>query len=171
MRLLRAIRENPRTVLGVAVAVLISWIVADLSKAKGPLPPPNSALRGAELPELVQPIPAQALMPTAHGTLAVSVAVLPKLRPGMTRVEVEDLLGPPTADRVEPVTIANGRMRYRTTYELDDLDPPMTIRPIQFGARILPPPPRHPRSLVALEFDASQPGHPLVEVLYPDPLF
>lgn len=169
MRLLRAIRENPVIVLGVAIAVLIGWIAIDLSK--GPLALlPHSALQAAESAELVQPIPAQALLPGAHGTPAVSVAMLPQLRPGMTRAEVEDLLGPPTADRVEPVTFQNGRVRYRTTYELDDSGVPMTIRPIQFRARILPAP-RAPRSLVALEFDASLPGHPLVEVLDPDPLF
>jgi len=170
MRLLRSIRENPIVVLGVAIAVLIAWIAVDSSK--GPLAlPSHSALQAAESVELAQPIPAQTLLPTAPGFPAVSVAMLPKLKPGMTRVEVEDLLGPPNADRVEPVTITNGRMCYRTTYELDDLGTPMTVRPIQFGARILPPPPRQPRSLVALEFDASQPGHPLIEVLYPDPLF
>jgi hypothetical protein len=168
MRLLRPIRENPLIVLGVAVVVLIAWIAIDLSK--GPLAPAHTSLGQTDFVELALPLPPQALMLPAPGAAPVSVAVLPKLRPGMTRAEVEDLLGPPTADRVEPVTIQNGRMRYRTTYELDDPGVPMTVRPIQFRARILPSP-RAPRSLVALEFDASQPGHPLIEVLDPDPLF
>jgi hypothetical protein len=47
----------------------------------------------------------------------------------------------------------------------------MTIRPFLSRSRVLPPPSEPGSVVIALEFDASRPGHPLVEVLYPDPLF
>ena len=89
----------------------------------------------------------------------------------MTRVEIEELIGPPSVDHVQAVTISDGQMRYRTAYEIDDLGPPMTVRPFASHRRSRTPAPQTPRSMIALEFDASQPGHPLIEIVYPDPLF
>jgi hypothetical protein len=92
----------------------------------------------------------------------------------MSRIEVEGLIGPPTADQVLPLMVADGRVTYQTAYPVDlDPTPLRTIRP--FGRR-LPPvtalDDEDPRAnLIALEFDASLPGHPLVTVHYLDPLF
>jgi hypothetical protein len=90
----------------------------------------------------------------------------------MKRVEVESFLGPPTPDRIQPVTMHDGRMTYSTAYELalSDIGPPMTIRPIRPQPRIATGA-NAARSLIAFVFDAAEPGHPLVDILYPDPLF
>jgi hypothetical protein len=68
--------------------------------------------------------------------------VLAKLKPGMLRVDVESILGPPTA--VDSIVSGTGRLSYRATFNRDRLRPP------------LPP--------LVLEFDATQPGHPLLVV-------
>ena len=174
MRVLRKIRENPVFVLFIALSALITWVAIDLIKPPAPreavmAPGQNEAdVTQQRYSAMTDEGPTQGVVP---GNPAVSVSLLPRLRPGMTRVEVEGLLGPPTADRVQPVTLADGRLRYRTTYELDDLGAPMTVRPIRPRRPLPLPPSTEPRSQIALEFDASQPGHPLVEILYPDPLF
>lgn len=66
--------------------------------------------------------------------------ILAKLQPGMLRVDVEAILGPPSS--VESVRSANGKLIYRATFTRDRARPP------------LPP--------LILEFDASQTGHPLL---------
>jgi hypothetical protein len=181
MRLLRYTRENPVALLSVAVAALVVWAAVDLGTApprKKPtrlaesdyleIPLPKAAVAAAVADDLTAPAATQAITP---GQTVVSAAALPKLRPGMTRAEVESLIGAPASDAVHPVTVEGGRATYRTAYELDDLGPPMTIRPIHSRSRI-PPPPREPGSVViALEFDATRAGHPLVDIVYPDPLF
>jgi hypothetical protein len=68
--------------------------------------------------------------------------VLSKLKPGMLRGDVESILGPPSA--VDSIINGNGRLSYRATFNRDRLRPP------------LPP--------IVLEFDATQPGHPLLIV-------
>ena len=169
MRVLRRIRNHPVAVLCVAAAGLGAWVAADLLGLRDTPrnPPPLRALPKppvALLAEREAPAPPAV---AARG-LPVPVEVLPRLKPGMTRVEVEGLLGSP--DRVCPVSADDGRLTYRTAYELADPELPMTIRPILIRPRLAPRP-GDPKSLVALEYDASRPGHPLVEVFYPDPLF
>lgn len=66
--------------------------------------------------------------------------ILSRLKPGMLRVDVEALLGPPSS--VESVHSANGKLIYRATFTRDRVRPP------------LPP--------LLLEFDATQTGHPLL---------
>jgi hypothetical protein len=169
MRLLRRIRNNPILILCVAVAGLGAWVALDSIGPGNPGQPDNPpVLHPRRLP--VPMSDTVSGLPGAARSQLVSVNVLPKLRPGMTRVEVEGLIGPPTAEQIRPVMVADGRLTYRTTYELADPDPVMTVRPIQPRPRI-PSQPGEPRSIIALEYDASRPGHPLLEVLYPDPLF
>ena len=103
--------------------------------------------------------------------MPVTVGMLPKLKPGMTRIEVEQLLGPPAADQLQPVTQTNGSPTYCTAYELIDSEIPMTIRPIQPKTARIPDRSAETKTHVTLEYDASKPGHPLIEVHYPDPLF
>ena len=180
MRVLRWIRSYPEAVLAVAVAALAVWVVADWSspgnspRAGGParvLPDRDGGVASATLFEPPPARPMAAADGPGHEQPApVPVSVLPKLKAGMTRSQVEELLGLPAPDQVQPVTLGDGRLTYRTAYELAELDLPPTVRPIQPRPRV-PAPPRDPSSVVALEFDASRPGHPLVQVLYPDPLF
>jgi hypothetical protein len=177
MRPLKIIQENPITVLSVAVLALIGWVAVDLAKTG---PKKQTAELSAPVDEMeFQERSAEAAIvieddgPMALSTenSVVSSAVLPRVKTGMKRVEVERFLGPPTPDQIHPVTLNNGRMTYSTAYELDDIGPPMTIRPIHTRVRKFPQPPRQPRSLIAFVFDATVPGHPLVDILYADPLF
>ena len=177
MRPLKTIQENPITVLSVAVLALIGWVAVDLAKT-GPkkqtaeLSAPGDEVefqeRFAESAIVIEEDTPVSLMPE---NAVVSSTVLPRVKAGMKRVEVERFLGPPTPDQIHPVAINNGHMTYSTAYELDDIGPPMTIRPINSRMRKFPQPPRQPRSLIAFVFDATVPGHPLVDILYADPLF
>lgn len=83
----------------------------------------------------------------------VTADLLPRLQPGMARVEVEELIGAPPAQFVFPVTNVDGRFIYRASY-LANLDPMPTSTP---RGPI-------PRSTISLDFDASRTGHPLVKV-------
>jgi hypothetical protein len=172
MQVLRYIRENPVVLLCVLLTGMIAWVAVDLAR---PAPKksrlPDSAF--ADLPEQTNEpdaIRAEVRRPI-RGQVPVSVEVLPMLKRGMTRVEVESLIGAPAADHVHPVTASEGRMTYRIAYEFDDIGPPSTIRPAVVPSRFLPARTSEPGTMIALEFDATRPGHPLVEVLYPDPLF
>jgi hypothetical protein len=185
MRPIKFIRENPITVMSVAVLALIGWVAVDLAKTgpkKQTAELSTSADDESSNPGDDFPLPRHfakpaidlsddAPMALAPENSVVSSAILPRVKPGMTRVEVERFLGPPTPDQIHPVTLNNGRMTYSTAYELDDIGPPMTIRPIHSRVRKFPQPPRQPRSLIAFVFDATAQGHPLVDILYADPLF
>src|SRR5262245_13790094 len=130
MRPLRRIRDNPIVLLAVAVVALVAWIVIDqVTPARRPKPVDQADLQvvaeyGAAHPVhlgMVAPEPAAGANPSS-----ISIAVLPKLKPGMSRVEIERLIGPPTAERIHPVTAADGRLTYRTAYNLAEPDLPMT---------------------------------------------
>jgi len=169
MRALRYIRDNPVLVLTIAVAGLIAWVTADLLKSNERKPVIVETAGAPPLRNLPRPIAALSLEdPEVLHSPPVPVTVLPKLRLGMTRLEVEAIIGPPIPDRIQPVTVYNGRLTYMTGYELADPSPPMTIRPITPTSR---QPRIEPQTFVALEYDATRPGHPLLAVLYPDPLF
>jgi hypothetical protein len=86
----------------------------------------------------------------------------------MTRVEVERLIGPPDPDQIQAVTETNGRLTYCTAYELEESKVPMTIRPIQPKSAHAPKNTVESKPQLTLVFDATKPGHPLIEVLYPD---
>lgn len=175
MRLLRTVRQNPIAILYLAVIGMITWVAVDLAE-------PGKPRKEAAVPQLAEVeagpslvFPAvvaaldrpliRKLPPPPHALLA---DLLPKLRPGMSRAEVEILIGAPASDRV---TAVDDRLTYRTAYELAETETPMTIRPIRPGARVPAPTLAADPALVALEFDASRPGHPLLEILFLDPLF
>jgi hypothetical protein len=168
MRALDPVRKNPVAALCVVVAGVVGWVAAtvahnpvDPQRHGPPVPPEQISTSAVELP-LPPPLP------TAR---AVPADLLPKIKPGMTRVEVEVVLGPPTSESLHPAFLAdNGRLTYRMAYDIAEPDAPATVRPIGRPARVLPRP-VEPRTQVALEFDASQPGHPLVNIFYLDPLF
>jgi hypothetical protein len=168
MRLSQWLRDNPGVIVACLITGLGVWVLSGTARRE----------REVAGPIVYVPVPIPEATPAAHETDPVSIArpvpvgVLPQLRVGMSRIEVEGLIGPPPADQVLPIAVVDGRATYQTAYPVDlDPAPVMTVRP--FGRR-LPPPPRpapSPTNLVSLEFDASLPGHPLVNVHYLDPLF
>jgi hypothetical protein len=170
MQALQRIRNNPIVVLGVLIVALFVWITMDLLSP--PSPPQVAISRGdgtVKKKAKFVPVPSEDI-PPVHST-PVELGMLPKLKPGMTRTEVEQLIGPPEPDQIQPVTQTNGSLTYCTAYELVGSQPLMTIRPIQPKASRIPNKPAEPKSHVTLEYDASKPGHPLIEVHFSDPLF
>lgn len=163
---MRFIRNNPLLLLAIAALGFAVWVVSDLLSPPNTSPPPPPMASGAER---VAALPMQD-WPT--GPSVVTPDLVPQLKPGMSRSEIEALIGPPPADMVSPVVEADGRFTYRVGY-LANLDPhPVRSAPVVVGRRLLPAPPAAvPKSLLALEFDASKPGHPLVSIQYPDPLY
>jgi hypothetical protein len=172
MRLLRFVRRHPIAVLSVIALAFVVWVWRDAFRGP-PVVAPVAQVDGEEGPFLPPPkLPVKKrftngdhVPPAPHGT----VQVFSKLKPGMTRTEVEDLVGTPASKDIHPATIIDGRVTYHTTYEAD-LGPPPTVRPIRLPR---PHPTEHDAKplVVVLEFDATKPGHPLIDVHYPDPLF
>jgi hypothetical protein len=75
---------------------------------------------------------------------------IPKLRTGLTRAEVEGIIGTPAPTNIHPAIVSATRGTYFMCYEVE-LEP---------DAAELPAQPK-PRTLVTLEFDAHKHGHPL----------
>ncbi|AMV30451.1 hypothetical protein VT84_39020 [Gemmata sp. SH-PL17] len=165
MRPLQFLKRHPITALGALVLVFVVWIGLDLRK------PNSESTEAAPFPVgtafLTKRFPAPPEFEYAKPSPQGTAQVLPKLKPGMTRIEVEGLVGAPVSSDVHPAMVAGGRITYHTAYEAD-LEPLSTVRPIRHTKVIGPAP---PRTLITLEFDATKPGHPLVEIHYPDPLF
>jgi hypothetical protein len=165
MSALNAIRNHPLHLALALVLAFGAWVAYDVSAGlrrsnQARLdPPPVDAPSVVEL----QPPPffdntngvAQARDGARPGV--VTADLIPKLQLGMARVAVEELIGQPPAGLVHPVTMVDGKFIYRASY-LANLDsgPPMSAPA--------------PRSIIALEFDAGRPGHPLLKVHVPDPM-
>jgi hypothetical protein len=170
------IKENPVAALGIAVLALIAWVAVDL--ANPPHPKKLSTESQPTVNELPLPGPPSSVVVADDGLewslplvrTTISTVVLPSVKPGMKRHEVEGFLGIPKVDQIQPMTRANGRTTYSTAYEFDDIGPPSTIRPIQPLPRAQTQP-QPPRLTIAFVFDATKPGHPLIDILFPDPLF
>jgi hypothetical protein len=133
-------------------------VPSDLSPAELlPLPkPPVAVMADMGNPDVA----------TASPGLATGI---PKLKPGMTRREVEGLLGPPPAEHVQPVVVREGRLTYHTAYQLTEPDIPATIQVIPWLGRPSTTP--RPGFLLTLEYDATRAGHPLLGIGYVDPMF
>jgi hypothetical protein len=172
MKLLHRVGWYITVTLGVVAVAFVVWRFAlrdGQPRLASPFqaPPPLSTATfrtDADVP--------QRLTPEEDGEKAKhdrrdTAQLLPKLKPGMTRTEVEGLIGAPAPADLHPAAVAQGKVTYSTTYEAD-LGPPPTVRPI--GA-LRPSPNPKGRAVVRLEFDATKPGHPLLEIHYPDPLF
>ena len=108
-------------ILAIATAIVVIRLSSDRAEQRPPAPPavPPSSSRESTMK---------------------AEDVLAKLKPGMLRVDVESMLGPPTS--VDSIMTLNGRLSYRATFNRNQLRPP------------LPP--------LVLEFDATQSGHPLL---------
>jgi hypothetical protein len=154
MQVFRVLENHPAAVLAAAAVGFAAWVAAN---------PPQSRARPVPQVEVVSVPDKAALMPPPPANGSCTPLTLAMLRPGMPRVEVEGLLGAPPADLVMPFD--PGSATYLTGY-------PALFGPIPvavFERRVLPSP--TPDTRVAVEFDATRPGHPLVRVHYPDPLF
>jgi hypothetical protein len=172
--MLKFIRENPVVLLGGGLVALVIWVAADLVNA--PRPKGRTAESLAPADELPLPgAPTDFLVADSRQTFSVRTTVptevLPHVKRGMNRHEVEGFLGRPAPGQIQPIISDNGRMTYSTAYEFDDMGPPMTIRPIQPRPRTHAEPPPGGRLTIAFVFDAARPGHPLIDIIYPDPLF
>jgi hypothetical protein len=168
MTLSRWLRNNPAVIAASLITAFGVWIASDAAR-RDRRPAGPTLVSAPALASDVAAIVAEADPAVAR---PVRVGVLPHLKPGMSRVEVEGLIGRPTPHQVLPVTVVDGRATYQTAYPVDlEPDLVMTVRP--FGRRLPRPPSDEepPASLIALEFDASVPGHPLVSIHFLDPLF
>jgi hypothetical protein len=165
MRLLRFLRDNPLILLGVAVAAFAGWVLSNYSGPRADQPTSRSHNLDLGTMSVEVPIPPPPPPDRPQGPSVVTPEQVPQLKPGMTRSEVEAIIGPPPAGLVSPVSESEGRMTYTAAY-LANLDPgPTPVRgPMPVGRRLPPPPNSIPKSMIALEFDASKPGHPLLNV-------
>jgi len=163
MKPMQFLRNHPLLLAVIVVIAFGSWLVYD--GLPPPATPPDGAspLRVAEvslrvLPE--DPLAGTRLRdPSRPGV--VTADLITRLHPGMTRVDVEELIGLPPAGLVQPVSSVDGKLIYRASY-LANLEPRRDSVPA--GAS------PSPRSIIALEYDAGRPGHPLVKVHIPDPM-
>jgi hypothetical protein len=180
MRPFRLLSKHPLVLLAVVAVAFVGWIWRDALPQRDPAASGGPSVRRA-VPQpfddsltvadvLVADVNELRLPPDAAHNIS-------KLRTGMTRAEVEKLVGAPAPDRVSAAVVSDGRVTYHAIYEAD-LGPPATVRPIAETRRVtnkrfLPVPlsPAADRTLVTLEFDATKPGHPLLGIHYSDPLF
>jgi hypothetical protein len=169
MRPLRFLRDNPLIFIGVASAAFAAWVLSDFSNPKSAQHSQSGDVQVTMMP-IESPLLVQ--QDRSQGPSIVTSEHVPQLKPGMTRTEVEAIIGFPPADLVSPVSEVDGRMTYTAAY-LANLDPgPAPIRgPIPATRRMPPPPNNIARSMIALEFDASKPGHPLMNVHISFPKF
>ncbi len=179
MQPLHCIRNNPIIVICGSIAALGVWIAFDLLPAQ-----PQATIADLEGGP-PSPVMVNLEAPIGNGSqqshsVEMRLDMLPYLKTGMTRIEVEKLIGPPEANYLQPVSESKGTLTYTTEYELSDpqslanLGPPesaSTVHPIRLQPARLAQRPVSPKSHVTLEYDASKPGHPLIEIRYPDPLF
>ena len=140
VRTLDHITQRPLIVLGVLVAAFVLWVAAD---ARAPKPK-------------AVPAPPQGLEPPMTAELSrmrTVGAALRGVQEGMSRAEVEAILGRPSPRDIRPVERANGRVVYRTHY-LAFLAGPLPFAPHVDGY-----------CEAILEYDAAAPGHPLLRIL------
>jgi hypothetical protein len=173
MRPIRAVRQYPLVLLAAVAFAFVAWIWWDALPQRDPVVSTNATGRR------VAPVPfedARAILDADEPMLPDAAHGITKLRTGMTRAEVEKLIGAPAPDRVSAAVVTDGRVTYLSTYEAD-FGPPQTVRPLTDVRRaslkrfVPPVSAAIDRTLVMLEFDATKPGHPLLGIHYSDPLF
>jgi len=165
MRLIRAVRNRPALLLAAAAVGFGAWVVWDAvtpRREEAALRP--GGLGGVEglnpVDLLGPPVPGPRQVRNLPRPGVVTADLIPRLQPGMSRTAVEDLIGPPPDDQLQPVQNVDGRLTYRASY-------PANLGPVM----PLPPGTTAPGPMtIGLEFDATRPGHPLVKVHIPDPM-
>jgi hypothetical protein len=130
---------HPAGVMGLLACAFIAWLWHDAASPEE-LPPLGSELRVvASIPIQLDPVlPPEPKLKPSPREIAQLVA---KLKPGMTRAEVEGLVGEAAQGDIQPPIIGGTRTTYKA------------------------------RTLVTLEFDATKPGHPLLGIRYQEPGF
>lgn len=166
MKALQFVRNHPIVLGSVLAGLFACWVAFEDTGAPQnftPLPtglPQQSSVSG---PRVLPEDPtgtSRSRDPFRPGV--VTAELITRLHPGMTRVDVEELIGLPPAGLVQPVSSADGKLTYRASY-LANLDSLRESQPQNPGNPV-------PRSIIAIEFDASRPGHPLVKIHIPDPM-
>lgn len=153
--------RHPVGVLGVFVFAFVVWLWQDAVYEPEP-EPLGSELRVVSTRFQIAPvlIPADNRIKLTPREIA---QVVPKLKTGMTRAEVEGLVGEPAPGAIQPQIIGGDHTSYAMSYEAD-LTPPDS--PMANGE-----PQSKSRTLVTLVFDATKPGHPLLGISYQEPRF
>jgi len=166
MKLLRFVQNHPIVLGSILLLGFGAWLSYDALRQREPaaipLPPENSQPDAHRFVQKRLPEPLVPFRDPSRPSV-VTADLITQLQPGMTRVEVEELIGLPPAQLVHPVSKVDGRLTYRASY-LANLEPP---RGQPAGAAPLIP---AARSMIALEYDATRPGHPLLKVYVPDPM-
>lgn len=173
MRIIRFISRYPLIVLGLFVLAFVVW----LSRATNPAGPPPLDEESIKMAQSDPDWPPRKRLPATPPGIPMTRELphpgephpLSKIKPGMTRAEVEELVGAPAPNDIHPVKVVDGKVTYHTTYEAD-LGPLPTVRPVTPRPKDRNPAP-NAKTLVTLEYDATKPGHPLLGIHYPDPLF
>lgn len=160
MRLLNWFRDHPVALFVVAAAALGAWIAYDATRTPEPVASESE-------PRLVAIGPGISI-----DAEAIARDKLSHLKPGMTRVEVEGLLGGPLLDGISPIVIGeDGSATYQATYSVVPMPRRLPMPPAAAPDKVafpVPTPARPPAGAVlTLEFDASVQGHPLRRV--PEP--
>jgi hypothetical protein len=159
MTLLNVLRNHPVALAGVLLAAFAAWVAAD--SAGRPAPVSDLQAPPVDTPRVVElqpPSPDDFRITLAPRPGVVTADLITRLHPGMARAAVEELIGHPPAALVHPVAVVDGRFIYRASY-LANLES-------GFDRNASPA----ARSLIAIEFDAGSPGHPLLKVHIPDPM-
>lgn len=158
--------RHPVGVLGVFVSAFVVWVLCDAVAT------PSPPALGAEL-SVVKPLPVQtepALPPPPEKfkpSPREMAQLVTKLKPGMTRAEVEGLVGEAAPGDIQPAIIGGSQTTYTMSYEAaltsepDAVDSPTVTHESQPKTR----------TLVKLEFDATKPGHLLVGIRFEEPRF
>jgi hypothetical protein len=124
--------------------------------------PPSAELEPADVLHVQlkpYPAPPPALEERPRLTPREIAQAIPKLKAGMTRSEVEGIVGQAAPGNVHPPILSAARGTYFMTYEVD-LEQP-AAQPAQ----------PKPRALVTLEFDATKHGHTLLGIHSSEPRF
>jgi hypothetical protein len=133
---------NPIGVFGVAVVAFVGWVVYDINRPQKPAPVTPSSID---------------LMPESTHEPVV-LRGLERIRPGMSRPEVEEqlrTLGGVGSGEVGPVDLTAGFPTYRVRYR---------VSPGQAVAAVVRAPVTRTSATITATYDARTVGHPLVNV-------
>lgn len=159
MPVLNAVRNHPlRLVLSLLLA-FGAWVAYDASSgprcSNEPLDaPPVDTPRVAELPIPQMNDHSNSAQARDNPHSVVVTADLRHLQPGMPRIEIEKLIGPPHEGLVYPVAMVDGKFIYRASYSANLGSSSPASAPVA-------------RTVISLEFDAGRPGHPLLAIQLP----